>query len=89
MRKTANAIYQAIKDDSSAVAEVRAEYKALAKEVATSPSGGQELTSATVNGQSFSSSTTMSKIQRLKMLAMLIRALDQEAPISNQTIPTF
>jgi len=55
-----------------AMQSVRDEYTALSLELLTSPDAGKELTSATVNGQTFSQSTTITKASRLLLLERVV-----------------
>lgn len=84
MVATARAIYEAIKADSTAVAAVRAEAGTLALEIATGDNAGIEITGATVNGQSYQGQVSMTKQERLKLLRLVIRMLDEGAAISSR-----
>ena len=77
-----NAIYAAVKCDATACAAIRREFAALALSIATDPNASARVTSATVNGQTFTASDSMSQIDRLKMLRWIVRCLDNGGPIS-------
>lgn len=78
----AQVIYDAIKSDSSAMATVRTEYSALAIAIATDPDKSMALTSATVNGQTFGGTRTMTNNQRLLMLRDVVAMINQGAMAS-------
>jgi len=82
---TARNVYKAIKDDAEAVASVRAEYAALALEVATSSKGGLDITSATVNGQSFAGTVSITKSDRLQLLNLVLAQVDAGGCISRRS----
>lgn len=84
-----NAIYNAIKDDASAAAKIRAERKTLAMQIATDPSSAAVITSSTVNNQSFTATPVMSNAQRLQLLSWICHCLDNRGPISKTQLPTF
>lgn len=65
-------IARATRTNAAAMQSIRDEYAAIALEIATNPDAGRELTSATVNGQTFSHSTTVSKADRLTLLDRVI-----------------
>jgi len=71
---TSLSIAKAIRYDSAAIANLRAEYSRLAQEIAVD--GGGEITSATVNGQSFSKQPTMTKTERLSLLDQVLWRID-------------
>jgi len=86
---TGNTIYHAIKDSPQAIAAVRTEFAALALAIATDPNASARITSATVNGQSFSSQATMTNSSRLMVLRWVVACLDNCTPISSTQISTF
>jgi len=71
---TTLSIAKAIRYDAGAIANLRAEYSRLAQEIAVD--GGGEITSATVNGQSFSKQPTMTKTERLSLLDQVLWRID-------------
>jgi len=86
---TGNAIYSALKDDAAAVAKVRAELKTLALAITTDPASVATVTSATVNGQSFTAQPTITTGQRLALLRWVVRCFDAGTAISSTQISTF
>lgn len=89
-----NTIYHAIKDDSDSQAKIRAEFKTLAMTLATNPAAALTITSATINGQSFSASSggageSISNKQRLSLLRWVVACLDRQGPISAAQISSF
>jgi hypothetical protein len=84
-----NAIYMAIKDDPRAVAKIRQEAKTLALSIATDQNASAQVTSATVNGQTFSTKHSMTQGQRLQLLRWIINCVDNCTPISSTQISTF
>lgn len=86
---TALAVYDALKDDATAVANMRTEYANLAVSVATSAKGGLEITSATVAGQTFSGQTSMTKAERLRLLRRVLTMVDAGGPISRRSRVRF
>jgi hypothetical protein len=70
---TARSIYIALKDDESAMAAIATERTALALSLATDANASMRITNATVNGQSFSGSVTMTNQERLRMLGLILK----------------
>lgn len=87
--RTARDIYLAIKDDASAIIDLREERARLAKEIATTDGGSMEITSATVNGQSYAGRRSMTKSLRLRLLTTVIAMIEAEGNISQRTTPIF
>ena len=83
----ARQIYMALRDDPSSIDAIRAERVTLALAIATDPNYGREITSATVNGQSFTASTAgaMTNLQRLSLLSTICRMDDIGATVSSTT----
>ena len=86
---TSRAAYEAIKDDEKIIADLRAERKSLAKAILTDPSYSTQITSASVNGQSFSKTHTVTNGQRLQMLGLVIRMVDMGCAMSSKSTPIF
>lgn len=84
-----NSIYHAIKDNAAAQAKIRAEFASLAVTIATDPNASARVTSATIDGQTFSSQAAMTEGQRLNLLRRVVACLDAQSPISKTVIPTF
>lgn len=69
---TARRIYRATCNSPSAIAQIRAEYATLALSIATDPDAAFELTSSTVNGQTFSGKRTTTNEERLALLSEVV-----------------
>lgn len=89
IRKKANSIYQAIRGNNAAVAEIRAEYAALALRLATEAGGGDSITNSTVNGQSFSVRPSIAETERFDLLVLVVRALDNDYPTPGTSRVSF
>lgn len=74
--ETALSVAKALRYDSASLAELRSEYSRLALEIATNPDGGSDITSATVNGQSFAKMVSMTKSDRLKLIERALWHID-------------
>jgi hypothetical protein len=85
----ARKIFVALHDDATAMASIRAEYAALALELATSNDAGFDLTSSTINGISLAGSRKITKAQRFDMLHEIVAMADLGARISSTTAPVF
>lgn len=85
----ANAHYMALKDDAVACAAIRKEASSLALSILTDPNAAATITSATVNGQMFSSTGAIRQTDRLRLLREIIRRLDHGGPISGFQQWTF
>ncbi|MEY3894839.1 MAG: hypothetical protein RLZZ214_358 [Verrucomicrobiota bacterium] len=84
-----NTIYSAIYGDAAAQAKIRGELSTLAVLITTDPNASARVTSATVNGQTFSSQSAMTNLQRLALLRHVVACIDRGGPISTTQIPTF
>lgn len=78
MVSEANSYYQQFKCDAAAQAVIRAEYATLSLALLTDPDSGFELTSSTVNGQTFSGKRTMTNAERRDLLREVVRCFDNE-----------
>ena len=85
----ANSHYRAIKNDLTAQAAVRSAFSTLSSARLTGDKGGVNITSATVNGQSFAGTIYLSKGDRLALLNRVVWMLDNGGPISKRTHPVF
>lgn len=85
----AGILYSTLKDDASAVAALRAELSTLALKIGTDPGFGTQITSGTINGQSYTGETVLSNMERLAMLRAFIRAVDAGAPPATRTYARF
>ena len=84
-----NTIYSAISSDAAACAKIRGEFSTLAVLIATDPNASARITSATVNGQTFSSQSEMTNGKRLQLLRWVVACIDRGSPISATQISTF
>jgi len=84
-----NTIFAAVRNDAAACAKIRGEFKSLALAIATDPNAASRITSATVNGQTFTSQATMTNAQRLTLLRWVVACIDRSSPISTTQISTF
>ena len=89
MVRLARTIYLTLCEDASAIAQLRAEAKSLALALATDPNTAFELTSSTVNGQTFSGTRSMSNKDRLSMIRLVLRQVDSGCPIDLTTRAVF
>jgi hypothetical protein len=87
--RLANAIYSAIRQDARACAQIRAEYSSLALQLATDPDASARITSATVNGQTFSAQSSMTNAQRMLLLRQIIVCIDHGSTISTTQLTSF
>lgn len=85
----ANTVFFAVKDDVAACNTIRTELKSLALTIATDPASAATVTSATVNGQSFSASPMMTTGDRFKMLRWVVACIDNNGPISTTQVLRF
>ena len=87
--KLGRTIYAAIKCDATACTAVRREFSALALTIATDPNASARVTSATINGQTFTAQPTMTNAQRLEVLRWVVACLDNQGAVSSTQISTF
>lgn len=80
----AQAIFRAIRGNSTLIEAKKAEYQAAAIAI-TSTTGGIQVESATVNGQSFSGKATSTPAERLQILQILMSMIDRDSA-GNRTI---
>lgn len=64
------------------MATLKTEAEALALSILTNPDSAFELTSSTVNGQTFSGRRTMTNGERLDMLRLVIAQFENGCPLS-------
>jgi len=89
LTELAKIIARATRTNASAIESIRTEYAAIALEIATTEAAGKEVTSATVNGQSFTSAVTMSKLDRLYLLEKVIWFYDYGIVSTTRTRVSF
>ena len=85
----AQTIYATLATNKAAEAEIRAEAISLARSIATDANKSFELTSSTVNGQTFSGTRTMSNMQRLQLLGLIVNMYDAGGVLSKNTTPLY
>jgi hypothetical protein len=81
-------IYRAIKDDPALIEEKRKEYLEASRAI-TSNTGGLQIQSATVNGQSFAGKATSTPAERLEILSLLMWMLNRGSSGGKTTIARF
>ena len=86
---TARSIYVSLADDEKSMAAIRDERKSLALSIATDPNGATQVTSATVNGQTFTAMQGMKASERLRVLSLVCAMSDVGTPISGQATAIF
>jgi hypothetical protein len=69
---TANRIYAATRNDAVAVAAIRAQFTAHALSLGEDPEAFFQLTSSTVNGQTFSGNWVATTDEKLAMLSQVV-----------------
>lgn len=87
--QTGNSIYKALRYETAALDTIRAEKITLALALATDPDATAQVTSSTVNGQSFSVRPTMTNKDRLSLLTWVCACVDRGSVISTTQISTF
>ena len=85
----AQTIYATLATNKAAEAEIRAEAISLARSIAVDSNKSFELTSSTVNGQTFSGTRTMSNMQRLQLLGLIVNMYDAGGVLSKNTTPLY
>lgn len=80
--RQARSAYLSLRGSSAHLATIKAEAESLALSLLTNPDSAFELTSSTVNGQTFSGRRTMSNGERLEMLRLVIRQFETGHPLS-------
>lgn len=86
---TAREIYLVAKDNATLAAAVTTERDALASSLVNDSETAFEITNATVNGQSFGGTRTMSKLQRLRMLGLVAKMLSEGAAFRTDSRASF
>lgn len=89
LHSVAREIYLVAKDDNHLAAKIRTERASLADSIATDSDAAFELTSATVNGQTYGGQRSMTKIQRLTMLGQVVKMLDLNMAASSDGKASF
>jgi len=88
---TARRIYLALAENPTAMAKIRNERDSLALSIATDSTAGQTITSATVNGQSFTASGAggVTVLQRLSLLSIVCQMDDAGSAFPKQSHAYF
>ena len=81
--------YRIFKDNAAKVAEFTAERDSLMSSMMLDPGFGVQITSGTINGQSFAGAATMTNLERLGMLRTFITYVDAGVPPSSRTYAGF
>lgn len=84
----AQAIFRAIRGNSTLIEAKKAEYLATATAI-TSTTGGIQVESATVNGQSFSGKATSTPAERLQILQILMGMIERDSAGNRTTRARF
>jgi hypothetical protein len=84
----AQGIFRAIRGNSTLIEEQKAAYLAAARAI-TSTTGGVQVESATVNGQSFSGKATSTPAERFEVLQILMGMIDRDSAGTRQTVARF
>jgi hypothetical protein len=86
--RQAQGIFRAIRGNSTLIEEQRAAYLAAARAI-TSTTGGIQVESATVNGQSFSGKATSTPSDRFEILQILMTMIDRDSAGNRTTRAGF
>jgi hypothetical protein len=86
--RQAQGIFRAIRGNSTLIEEQKAAYLAAARAI-TSATGGVQVESATVNGQSFSGKATSTPAERFEVLQILMGMIDRDSAGTRQTVARF
>lgn len=84
----AQGIFRAIRGNSELIEEQRAAYIAAARAL-TSTTGGIQVESATVNGQSFSGKATSTPAERFEVLKLVMAMVNNDSAGSRTTVARF
>jgi hypothetical protein len=86
--RQAQGIFRAIRGNPTLIEEQRAAYLAAARSL-TSTTGGVQVESATVNGQSFSGKATSTPAERFEVLQILMSMIDRDSAGNRSTVARF
>jgi len=86
--RQAQGIFRAIRGNPELIEEQRAAYVAAERSL-TSTTGGIQVESATVNGQSFSGKATSTPAERFEILQILMGMIDRDSAGNRTTIAGF
>ena len=82
-------LYRSLRSNAVSVAALRTELDALSLAIATNPAYGREITSATIDGQSYGAQVTMTNAQRLALLDKVLTHIDAGVPPSTRSFANF
>lgn len=80
--RQARSAYLTLCGSPAHLATLKTEAESLALVILTNPDSAFELTSSTVNGQTFSGRRTMTNGERLQMLRLVIKQFENGCPLS-------
>jgi hypothetical protein len=86
--RQAQGIFRAIRGNSTLIEEQKAAYLAAARAI-TSTTGGIQVESATVNGQSFSGKATSTPSERFEVLQILMGMIARDSAGTRSTRARF
>ena len=86
--KQAQHIFRAIRGNSTLIEAKKSEYVAAATAI-TGTTGGLQVESATVNGQSFSGKATSTPAERLEVLSILMSMIERDSAGTRTTRARF
>jgi hypothetical protein len=86
--RQAQGIFRAIRGNSTLIEEQKAAYLASARAI-TSTTGGIQVESATVNGQSFSGKATSTPAERFEVLQILMGMIERDSAGTRSTRARF
>ena len=86
--RQAQGIFRAIRGNSTLIEEQKAAYLAAARAI-TSTTGGIQVESATVNGQSFSGKATSTPAERFEVLQILMGMIARDSAGTRSTRARF
>jgi hypothetical protein len=86
--RQAQGIFRAIRGNSTLIEEQKAAYLAAARAI-TSTTGGIQVESATVNGQSFSGKATSTPAERFEVLQILMDMIARDSAGTRSTRARF
>jgi hypothetical protein len=87
-RDQAAGIFSAIRGNPTLIEEARAEFLAAGRAI-KSPTGGIQVESATVNGQSFSGKATSTPQERFQVLTILMSMIARDSAGTRSTRARF
>lgn len=86
--RQAQQIFRAIRGNATLIEAKRLEYVAAATAI-TGTTGGLQVESATVNGQSFSGKATSSPAERLEVLSLVMQMVEGDSAGNRTTLARF